>query len=123
MNESAIKAVGLFGGGIAGSGFVCGALVGGIAALSSVYSRGNLNEKEDPAMRDVGRRLVARFEHLTAQYGSIQCSDIARVDWKNPAAVQHYRSGPHSRRNICIEVVGETAQALGEILDDEGLPR
>jgi C_GCAxxG_C_C family probable redox protein len=121
--EPAIKAVGLFGGGIAGSGYVCGALIGGIAALSGVYSRGNLDEKEDPAMLQVGRTLVERFEQLTAQYGGIQCSDIARVDWKDPASVQQYRAGPGSRRDICIEVVGETARALGEILDTESLPR
>lgn len=44
-DERAIKAVGLFGGGIAASGYVCGALIGGIAALSSVYSRGNFDEE------------------------------------------------------------------------------
>lgn len=74
-------------------------------------------------MREVGQRLVCRFERITAKYGGIQCRDIARVDWKDPASVQQYRSGPGSRRECCIEVVGETARALGEILEAEGLPR
>ena len=44
--EAAIRAVGLFGGGIGHTGNTCGALLGAFAALSMVYSRGNLEEKK-----------------------------------------------------------------------------
>lgn len=47
-NEALIKALGALGGGIAGSGLVCGALPGGVAFISTLYSRGNLQGKEDP---------------------------------------------------------------------------
>jgi C_GCAxxG_C_C family probable redox protein len=48
INEAIIKSMGAFGGGIASTGRVCGALIGGVALISSIYSRGNLEEKEDP---------------------------------------------------------------------------
>ena len=44
VNEAVIKAVGALGGGVASSGRVCGTLTGGVAFISSLYSRGNLEE-------------------------------------------------------------------------------
>ncbi len=119
VDESVIKAVGLFGGGIAHSGHTCGALLGAIAALSSMYSRCTLDEKESPIMWEVGGKIVRRFEELTEQYGGIRCRDIARVDWTDPQAVKEFRTDPESRRKICAQLVGEVAQALGELIDRE----
>ena len=47
-DDAAVRAVGAYGGGIASSGNVCGILLGGIAMISSIYSRASLDEKEDP---------------------------------------------------------------------------
>jgi C_GCAxxG_C_C family probable redox protein len=115
-NEAVLKAVGMYGGGVAASGNICGALLGEIAALASVYSRGNLDEKEDPNMRKTGAEFLARFEELTTQFGGIRCADIARVDWKDPDAVKEFRNNPESRRKYCHQVVGDTAATLGEFL-------
>jgi len=116
VDESAIKAVGLFGGGIGHSGNTCGALLGAIAALSMVYSRGNLEEKQDPARWQVSAKLLSRFEELTREHGSTRCVDIARVDWHDPKAVSEFRTG---RKRICAGLVGDVAQALGELLEQE----
>jgi C_GCAxxG_C_C family probable redox protein len=122
VNEEVIKAVGLFGGGIACSGYTCGALLGGIASLSSVYSRGNLDEKESPVMREMGGRLVRKFEELTAPHGGIRCQDIARVDWTDPVSINEFRTSPDGRRSICLALVGDIAQALGELIDGAANP-
>lgn len=123
VDESAIKAVGLFGGGVARSGQTCGALLGAIASLSCRYSRGTLDEKENPIMWEVGGRFVRKFEELTEQHGGIRCQDIARVDWKDPVAVKEFRTNPESRRKICAQLVGDVAQALGELMEQEALRR
>jgi len=115
-----VKAAGLLGGGIAKSAQVCGALTGAILALSSRYSRSSLEEQEDPVMWQFGRRMVERFVTLTEPQGGILCRDIARVDWNDPEAVAQFRTSPESRRRICIEVVGKTAEALGELLEEAG---
>ena len=119
IDETAIKAMGAFGGGIVSSGNVCGILIGGIAAISSIYSRGNLDEKEDPRTWSVSSKFLKNFEQLTAPFRSMNCCDIAKVDWKNRDAVKDYYSNPESSRKICMKLVGDATYALGELLEQE----
>ena len=119
VNEEAIKAVGAYGGGIASSGSVCGILLGGIALISSIYSRGNLNEKENPRMWALSSKLMKEFEELAKPHGGINCSDIAQVDWHDRVAVKNYYINPLSNRKKCIKLVGDAAYALGELLEQE----
>jgi len=116
-NEAVIKAVGAFGGGIASTGRVCGALLGGVALISSLYSRGNLEEKEHPRMYRLSYKLSKKFEELTQPHGGVNCSDIARVNWSNKEQTKEFYNNPDSRHRFCIQVVGDTAYALGEILE------
>ena len=119
IDENAVKALGAFGGGIASSGNVCGILIGGIATISSIYSRGNLDEKENPRLWSVSSKYLKRFEELTAPFGSMNCCDIAKVDWKNKFEVKNYYVNPLSSRKICIKLVGDAAYALGELIDQQ----
>ncbi|MFZ2444928.1 MAG: C-GCAxxG-C-C family protein [Syntrophobacteraceae bacterium] len=119
VNEEVIKAVGLFGGGICGTCRVCGALTGGIALISSLYSRGNLEEKEDPVMRPLGHKFIRAFEDLTREHGGTDCRDIARTNWQDKDQAKDFHNNPESRRKICIQLVGDTAYALGKLLDEE----
>jgi C_GCAxxG_C_C family probable redox protein len=121
VNEDVIRAVGLFAGGLSGTCRVCGALTGGVALISSLFSRGNLGQKEDPRMWSMGHRFITEFEKLTADYGGTDCSDIARVNWADRQEVKEFYSNPESRRKICVQLVGDTACALGKLLEE--LPR
>ena len=119
VDAAAIKAMGAFGGGVAASGGICGTLLGGVALISSLYSRSSLEEKEDPRMWTLSKKFIARFERLTEEFGGTDCRDIARVDWNDREAVKDYYANPASRRTICIKLVGDAAHALGELLDGE----
>ena len=121
-NEAVIKAVGAFGGGIASTGRVCGALLGGVALISSLYSRGNLEEKEHPRMYRLSYKLSKKFEELTQPHGGVNCSDIARVNWSNKEQTKEFYNNSDSRRRFCLQVVGDTAYALGELLDQADQP-
>jgi len=121
-NEAVIKAVGAFGGGIASTGRVCGALLGGVALISSLYSRGNLEEKEHPRMYRLSYKLSKKFEELTQPHGGVNCSDIARVNWSNKEQTKEFYNNADSRRRFCLQVVGDTAYALGELLDQADQP-
>ncbi len=121
IDENAVKALGAFGGGIASSGNVCGVLIGGIAAISSIYSRGNLNEKENPRLWSASSKFLKKFEELTSSFDSMNCRDIAQVDWKNKLEVKNYYINPMSSRKVCIKLVGDAAYALGELI--EQLPK
>lgn len=119
IDETAVKALGAFGGGIASSGSVCGILIGGIAVISSIYSRGNLDEKENPLLWSVSSKFLKKFEELAKPLGGMNCRDIAKVDWKNKLEVKNYYVNPLSTRKICIKLVGDAAYALGELIDQQ----
>ena len=119
QDETAVKAVGAFGGGIASSGNICGTLLGGIAMISVIYSRASLDEKENPRIWALSNKFMRQFEELTKDYGGINCRDIARVDWKDRDAVKEYYSNPESNRKVCVKLVGDAAYALGVLLEHE----
>jgi C_GCAxxG_C_C family probable redox protein len=114
-----IKALGAFGGGIGGTGHICGALVGAASVIGTLYSRSSLAEKENPRMWSATKAVMQQFEELTAPHGGIDCNQIARVDWMDRDQVKDFYGNPESRRQHCISVVGETAKALGELLEKE----
>lgn len=116
---SVIKAMGSFGGGIGGTGNICGALVGAASVVGMLYSRSNLEEKENPRMWAATKTVMKNFQELTAECGGINCCQIARVDWMDRDQVKDFYGNPDSRRQLCINVVGETAKALGELLEQE----
>lgn len=111
----------MFGGGVAGTGDVCGALLGGMVCISSQCSRGTPDEVESPRMFKLGHMLDDAFSEITAAYGGKDCSRIARVNWLDREQVKAFYTAADSRRNYCREVVGETARALGELIEQEGL--
>jgi len=121
VNEAVIKAMGAFGGGIASSGNVCGILTGGVALISSIYSRGNLEEKEDPRMWRLSYKLLKIFENLTEPFGGINCRDIARVNWSDKEATKDFYNNPESTHKLCLQLVGDFAFAMGEVLDKDRL--
>ncbi|MDP3480930.1 MAG: C-GCAxxG-C-C family (seleno)protein [Desulfoprunum sp.] len=118
-DTSIIKALGAFGGGIGGTGNICGALVGAVSVIGSLYSRGSLAEKENPRMWAATKTVLKNFEALATPYGGINCCQIARVDWMDRDQVKDFYRNPEGRRQHCITIVGETAKALGELLDQE----
>ena len=116
-NPEVLRTIGLFGGGIAGTGGVCGAFSGGIALFSNLYAKGTLEDKESPEMWRFGRMLYNRFTEITEEFGGRNCSDIVRVDWQDQEQLRAMYQDPNSRFQYCRMVVEKTAVALGEILD------
>ncbi len=119
QEPSVIKAMGSFGGGIGGTGHVCGALVGAVSVMGTLYSRSSLEEKENPRMWAATKAVLKTFTELTEQFGGVDCGQIARVDWMNRDEVKNFYGNPESRRQHCVRVVGETARLLGELLEKE----
>ena len=116
-----IRAMGAFGGGIASTGRTCGCLTGGVAAISRLFAKSNPDEKDDPAMWRLSYHLSKRFEELTREHGGTDCKDIARVRWNDRDQVKNFYGDRDSRLlNICAPLAGETAFALGELLDRHG---
>jgi len=115
-HEEVIRAMGAFGGGLGGNGEVCGALAGGLAVFGLHYSRARGDEKENPKMWADTRELTRRFrDEIVNRGGTINCRDIAGVDWNDRDAVKAFYQGDQVK--TCIRIVGETALLVGEMLE------
>jgi C_GCAxxG_C_C family probable redox protein len=117
VNKEVVRALGGFGGGFAGTGYTCGCMAGGMAIISSLYSKGEADEKEDVRLWKLGRLFVKEFEKLTAPYGGVTCKHITGVDWTDREQVKKYYSGADGNREKCLNLAGETARILGEIFE------
>jgi hypothetical protein len=115
-----IKAMGAFGGGIASTGRVCGILIGGVSTVSTIFSRSSPEGKEDPRMWRLSYKLTKIFEDLTSELGGINCSNIARVNWKDKEEVQSFYNSSASRRQICFKLLEDFTEELGKVLEKEG---
>ena len=116
-DENLLKAMAAFGGGIASTGRACGALLGGVAFLSSLYGRGNPSEQDHPSMWRLSHKLAKKFEEITKPFGGLNCVNIAGVNWSDPQQTKNFYTNPQSTYRNCVRLVGDTAFFLGEILD------
>jgi C_GCAxxG_C_C family probable redox protein len=108
--------MGAFGGGLGGSGEVCGAVIGALAVMGLRFSRAREDEREDPKMWGFTREIVRRFrEEIVKEHKGILCRDIAGVDWTNPDEARAFYKG--DKVNECRRLVGETAVLVGEIIE------
>lgn len=106
-----------FGGGIGGMGSVCGAITGGVAALSARYGRGTDQEREDPNLFPLCAELYRRFreEIETSQL----CREITGTDFTDPAQVKAYFASPEKTAR-CARLVGKTAELVCELIERQG---
>ena len=115
-----VRAMGAFGGGLAGTGEVCGAVVGALAAIGLAYSRSAPEEKEDFQMWVLGNRFLKRFR-AEAGNGSIYCRDIAQTDWRD--SEQKAKFYGSEKYFACRDLTANAARILGELLEESEAAR
>jgi len=112
-DPAAVRMMGGFGGGIGGSGSVCGAISGGVAALSSKYGKGTLAEKEDSKLFPLCAELYRRF--ATEIEVSNFCRDITGTDFTKPEEIKAYIASPEKIAR-CIRLVAKTTELVRDML-------
>ena len=95
-------------------GEVCGAVIGGLAAIGLLFGRDNVGEEADMKMWIYSREFLKRFRKEIAG-GSIFCRDIAQTNWADPAQVKEYGQGEKFLK--CKTLVGKTAGLIGELIE------
>ena len=115
-DEAAVRMMGGFGGGIGGMGSVCGAIIGGVAALGLTRGKGTIEGKEDPSLFPLCAELYHRFgtEIETSQF----CADITGTDFTKPQEAKEYMNSPE-KIGRCIRLVGKTAALVKDMLSRE----
>ena len=103
-----------FGGGLAAHGELCGAAVGGLAAIGLLFGRDKAGGEADMKMWMYSREFLKRFQKEIAG-GSFLCRDIVQVNWMDPAQVKEYRQGEKYIK--CKTLTGRTAGLIGELIE------
>ncbi|MCI5137464.1 MAG: C_GCAxxG_C_C family protein [Candidatus Electrothrix sp. AR1] len=114
-----VAAMAPFAGGMASSGQVCGALSGALATIGFTLGKTTPQQENHKQMGSVSSAMIQKFTEIAEPHGSIQCADIAQVDWKDKDAVQNFRKNPDSTRKNCVRVVRKTSNALYDLITDK----
>ncbi len=108
--EHALRVAGPFGGGIARSGEMCGALSGALMALGLLYGEDRPEAKEH--IYTIAREFSEQFRR---RHGSILCRDLLHHDISTPEGLQAARE-QNAFATVCPFVVEVTARALDQYI-------
>ncbi len=108
--ETAEKIAAMFGGGVARTGQMCGACIGGLMALGLGLAKDG---------RDRPYAAAHEFlERFTAQHGSIQCRELLGHDLSTPEGQQGAKEAGVFQ-SVCPQVVAGAAGLVQELLSRE----
>ncbi len=111
--ETGLKVATGLGGGLGGSGEVCGAVTGGILALGLRYGRGERDEKAvAQGAYQKTLQLMAAFEWA---HGTCTCRTLlGGCDLRTPEGMQQFRErGLHQKVCVgCVRTVGEILEGM-----------
>ncbi|NQU13579.1 MAG: C_GCAxxG_C_C family protein [Desulfobacteraceae bacterium] len=107
-NDDVLKSATGFGGGMGNRGEICGAVSGGVMALSQKFGRVELSE-EEARRKEYTYELVSAYLNKFKEFeGSLYCRDILGVDISDQAKRKAYWTVENRRK--CGE--GQVAKAL-----------
>ncbi len=111
--ETAIQVAMAFGGGVARSGNVCGAVTGALMAIGLSFPAKDAKEK---ATKEAAGKLSQEFmTRFRAQHGAINCRDLIGFDLSTPAGSQGAAEAGVFK-TICPGIVGGAVRIVEELL-------
>lgn len=105
-----------FGGGMGSSGRVCGTLSGALAVVGFTLGKTEARGRDHKLMWKLSNKLVMQFDEICQPYNGTNCANIARINWKNHAAVLNFYKNPNSTRKNCVHVIRETSNFLYDLI-------
>jgi C_GCAxxG_C_C family probable redox protein len=99
-----------FGGGVARNGDICGALAGGIMAISLALGRDKPDQSRDPCYGAADRF----YNEFVRAFGSSRCCELTGLDLKKPEQRETYQSRINAER--CSPIVAWSAKRACEII-------
>lgn len=114
--DTALKIATPFGGGIAHSGQICGAVSGGLMAIGLAKGITEYNHERKDACYALAQEFMDRFTEL---HGELTCSGLLGLDLGDPA-----QSKIANKENVfstlCPIFVRDAVRIVGEMIDLEG---
>ena len=107
------KTVTAYGGGIARTGSICGAINVAIMALSHKYGR------ENPRQLFVytQRRILEFLNQIVDQYGSIHCSQITKCHLTELEGIRKFRD-QKIKENLCTPLVKKVMETFLQMVEN-----
>jgi len=107
------KTVTAYGGGIARTGNICGAINAAIMALSHTYGRTN---PKTPFAK-TQRPILKFLNQITNQYGSIDCIHLTECQLTNPQGRRKYRK-ENIKQNLCTPLVRKVMETFLQMVEN-----
>ena len=102
-----------FAGGMAGTGEVCGAVVGALMCIGVKHGRDEVGEPEDVA-QELGGKFLRAFRE---QMGSLNCRELTGIDLSTPEGLKQFR-GSDVPVKVCLRAVGFTYETVLRLLQE-----
>jgi len=118
-SEELMAAMSPFGGGMGTSGQICGTLSGALAVIGFTLGKSKSQDRDHKLMWKLSHAMVIKFAQICTPYGGTNCTDIAKVNWRNPQEVKQFYKDPDSNRKNCVQVIKETSEALYELVKEK----
>ena len=110
--STAIKMAGVFGGGLAHQGHVCGAVSGALMIIGMKYN----GIEADYASREHGFAIGTDFiEEFESRHQTIDCRQLIGCDLSTPKGLKRFKDAGIFR-NVCPRWVKEAADILEPLL-------
>lgn len=118
--STALKIAADFGGGIARTGNVCGAVTGALMALGLKYGNTDAGNSEAKELdRELAQSFITRFD---AKHCSHLCCELLGCDISTPEGRETAKE-KNLRDRSCMHYVHDAAEMVAEILHDPALGR
>jgi C_GCAxxG_C_C family probable redox protein len=112
-NEVIPKIATAFGGGIGRCGSVCGALTGGVMALSIKYGTNESSLEGRLKSYELAQKFYRQFEK---HHGSVLCRELIGYDLSVPEELEEARKSRISEEK-CVNFVRKTVEILMELTE------
>lgn len=112
-NEIIPKIASGFAGGIGNTGAVCGAVVGGVMAISLIMDRGNTKE-DYLRLASITKEFRQRFE---AKMDTINCRDLIGLDLTTEEGMKKAMSSDLAQK-VCLPAVGTAYQLVLDLMNE-----
>jgi C_GCAxxG_C_C family probable redox protein len=112
----AYKIMSPFGGGIAHTDNICGAVTGGLAAIGLQIGHTSGSEATEKAhCAEVTRKFLSAFEKL---HGSINCSDLLGYNMSIPGEMEKAKAAGKFQ-TVCTKLVESSSELVDKILKED----
>ena len=106
-----------FGGGIGRNGDICGALMGGVIAISLALGRDKPEQDREPCYPAVDQF----YNDFRTRFGSCRCRELTNLNLKTPEGAAAYKIEVHA--DVCTPMVAWASKRAFDIIKETKQPK